>query len=257
MQQIKVPLRDKNGFISISKIEDFEYVNPIEKDKDTVMKIRVQMTLNNLQLSRPDLYQGLKIFPNLLTIIQKDAAEYADKLCERMRSVVFPAQLNEILFSRKKKIQSKLLDGLKLESDQLQSFIYSAWENHGFYYSMYTADYPPKGINDSEMPRIAVKRENNTVEIFGGSTYSEAEIRRVIEQRKSSFAKFLDKDDLWHCFFYSYNSIGGRESGGISHIHYISSAFGLPRDFVLKQLKSDSYYQLPSTPHIPYSRHPK
>ena len=72
---------------------------------------------------------------------------------------------------------------------------------------------------------------------------TKGEVKNLIEQRKVIVSHFFDKDDNWHCFFTTYNSIGGKENhkGGQPHFHYISSAFGISREDFLESMKSGQY----------------
>ena len=77
-----------------------------------------------------------------------------------------------------------------------------------------------------------------------------------VEHRKVIVSKFLDKGDIWHCFFLTFKSLDGKENyhDGQPHLHYISSAWNIPRQEVKEQLTSKKY-SLPSLPHIDFHTH--
>ena len=90
------------------------------------------------------------------------------------------------------------------------------------------------------MPVLAELKGQGDIRIIGKTDLTNGQLKQTIEQRHVVVSKFLDKDDKWHCFFQTYRGLGEQEnySNGQPHLHDISSAWGLPREFVLKQLKS-------------------
>jgi len=79
------------------------------------------------------------------------------------------------------------------------------------------------------------------------STLSNGQLKQAIEQR-IVIAKFLDKDEKWHCLFVTHDSLRGEENrkNGQPHFPYILSNFGLSIEKVVKSLKS----RLSSDPRV-------
>lgn len=100
------------------------------------------------------------------------------------------------------------------------------------------------------MPKL-VEIKDDKVSKVGNTTLTDGQLKQAVDHRKVVVAKFIDKEDEWHCIFLTYDSIRGKESwkGGQPHYHYISDKFGIPRAEVLNQLKS-RIYNLGSLPHI-------
>ena len=93
-------------------------------------------------------------------------------------------------------------------------------------------------------PEYAVDiSKEDAVNIIGDTDLTEGQVKRMINERKVIIAHFLDRGDEWHCFFITYNSIGGKENhkDGQPHFHYISSAFGIKRDDFIKSMESGNY----------------
>lgn len=84
----------------------------------------------------------------------------------------------------------------------------------------------------------------------GETKLTEGQLKNVINHRKVTISKFLDKGDLWHCFFITYNSIGGKDKwqDGQPHYHYISDKWGFNRKDAVERLKSTNYP--PTSVHI-------
>ena len=100
------------------------------------------------------------------------------------------------------------------------------------------------------MPSI-VHLTDNKVHKSGETDLTDGQLKQIVEHRKVIISKFIDKGELWHCFFLTFESLKGKEKwkDGKPHYHYISSAFGLTREQVIGELKKKNY-KLNNLPHI-------
>lgn len=164
--------------------------------------------------------------------------------------IEIPDNLIKVLGAKKKKKQKELLKGLSITSKQLIAFIIYAWNNNGYTLSQYKSEHHNKGLHPEDLPKLIDINDAKVVKV-GETSLTNGQLKNVIEYRKVIVAKFLDNRDDWHCLFFTFNSIKGNESwkDGQSHLHYISSKFGIPRKKVVEQLKSPKY-KLGSLPHI-------
>ena len=112
-----------------------------------------------------------------------------------------------------------------------------------YLYSRYRFENLPKDLTDKRKPKIVDISKEDAVNIIGDTDLTEGQVKRMINERKVIIAHFLDRGDEWHCFFITYNSIGGKENhkDGQPHFHYISSAFGIKRDDFIKSMESGNY----------------
>jgi hypothetical protein len=168
-----------------------------------------------------------------------------------------PMNVLDIFKTRVKAEQKKIMDNIPLlDSKSLQQIIFLAYLEFGFKYSVYRFEHIPKGIDASKMPPFAVAEDDGTIRKVGNTILTDGQLKQVLNQRKVTIAKFLDKGDEWHCFFYNYRSIRGEEAGGIPHIHYFSSSWNLTREYALNKFKEGTYPNS-STSHINYEHHRK
>lgn len=139
--------------------------------------------------------------------------------------------------------------GQSISPFQLAAYIFRAWTEFGFSFSSYRADHHHKGLNEDELPQL-IHLDGDKVKTSGETKLTEGQLKNVINHRKVTISKFLDKDDTWHCFFITYNSIGGKEKwqGGQPHYHYISDKWGFSRAEAVGRLKSINYP--PTSVHI-------
>ena len=265
MKELKIKDPRRNGYYTMIEIGDFEYVNPIQKMSEIVIQSMAQLTKNHLMFAKEN-----KLLPNVDpkvdtdAIIRKVALKEAIKMWqEEFRNIMtqkLPDGIFKILHAASKKEQIKLLKGVSLTSEELSLFIYKAWEDYGFTYSVYTSQHNHKGLDDALMPRFAYKEENDEITSIGDTELTDGQIKQAIDHRTVIISKLLDKGSLWHCFFLTYKSLKGEENykSGQPHLHFISHTWGLSREYVLQQLKSKDY-KLSSLPYIDFhtNRNPR
>ncbi len=261
MKQINIKDPKRNGYFFMMQIEDFEYVNPVQKMSETVIGSMTQMITNKLIFAKEN-----NKLPNIPvrdpdSIIRKVALKQGMAIWKeeykKIISKTVPEKMFSILESNSKKEQIKSLKGLSLTTDELILFTFKAWENYDFTYSMYTSEHQSKGLDETEMPGFAYKEEDGNITTIGKTNLNKGQIKHAIDFRRVTISKFLDRGNTWHCFFMTYKSLKGEERGweGKPHLHYISNNWGLSRDEVLSQLRSKNY-KLPSPlPHIDYHTH--
>ncbi|QDH77954.1 hypothetical protein FKX85_02440 [Echinicola soli] len=159
--------------------------------------------------------------------------------------------LIDLLTTNKKRDQLKLLKGVSFTSFTLTKLIFYAYENLGYKFSYYSSEQLPKGIKYTDLPYVIELGENEKdIDIIGETELSEGQLKNIIKHRKRIIAKFIEKEDQWHCFYITYKSLSGEESwnDGQPHYHYLSDKFGVPRDEVVLGIKNG---KMPSTPvHI-------
>jgi hypothetical protein len=249
MERFRLTTDDSKTEYFISKEEDFEYANPIEKISNS--HIEVHMGLMKL-LPIPPIFSK-----NIMEkVMYKKALADWEEYYKKMMELQLPGNLSLLLESSSKKEQIKLLKGLSLTSDELSAFIMKSYSEHGYLCSQYTSHFFPNGTNENDLPRLAHIEDGGQLTTIGETTLTEGQVRKLVTERTVKVAKFLDRGDHWHCFFLTYKSMNGQENhkSGQPHLHYISDKWTISRGYVLQQMKSKDY-NLPSLPHIDYHRH--
>jgi hypothetical protein len=180
----------------------------------------------------------------------KEAIKNFDEKFTELSKIKIPENFISVLTAGSKKEQVKLLKGQSITPDQLLAFLFRAHTEFGFSFSQYIGEHNHKGLDVSQMP-IVVEIKDNEVRKVGKTTLSDGQLKHAVDQRKVIVSKFLDNGKEWHCLFLTYDSIKGKETwkNGQPHYHYISDKFGIPREKVVEQLKSNNY-SLGSLPHI-------
>lgn len=227
---------EKNeGWLLMGNPSGFEFKNPIEHYQNDL----VQMFATTIRMFFQNADQKT---------IDKMARKKWREWKSNVDSIRIPKGLIGLLNSNSKRDQVSLLKGISISRQQLTAFIFKAWTDYKFTYSFYTSEALPSDVKESDMPPL-VSVNDEKIKVIGETSLSEGKLKQVMEHRHNIFAKFLDCDNNWHCFLYTFKSLDGREKSGENHLHYISSAFGKTRDEVLAQIKS-SRYNLGSLPHI-------
>lgn len=172
------------------------------------------------------------------------------EIIKEFRSVEIPENLINLLSTTKKKEQEKLLKGLRITPDILMSFLIYVGDKE-FLFSQYSSKFYPKGTDEEKLPFAFMENKDGAVKKFGDTKLTDKQLKHILNERNVKIAKFIEKDNMWHCFFITYKSIRGKEKWeeGQPHFHYISNFFGISKENVIKEIKSEKY-NLGNLPHI-------
>lgn len=223
--------------------EDFEKVNPAKHFYDACLVSRMMML-------EPEETSGRKKASKKGADTLIKTAEYCKNFIGRFRKIEVPENLIQLLNSTKKREQKKLLNGLRMNPDILMAFLLKAGDE-GYLLSQYLSEHQTSAVDKKKMPIAYRKKLDGTIEKIGKTELTDGQLKQALEQRSVKVAKILEKDNEWHCFFLTYNSIGGKENwqNGQPHFHYLSNLFRIEKKDVIEQIKSKKY-NLGNLPHI-------
>ena len=254
MKFINNPSKERSTLIEFG---DVEFVNPVHKLMKDTIDGYVNLRLSNFEFAKQHNKQSpfdKYNYDEIVNALKIKGIEMWSEYYKEIMESELPRNIFKILACNNKDEQKRILNtDIELTSYSLSKFIIQAHKEYGFKYSVYRFTTNPKNFDKSKMPPFAYKNEDNTIRIIGNTTMKDGEIKNAIDHRKVIIAKFLDKGDIWHCFFYDYKSMNGKEADGIPHIHYISNAWTLSREFSLQKFK-EGFRPSSSTPHIKYRR---
>lgn len=240
MKEYVTPDNDGQGFTKAFIGEEVEFADPIKYYSDWNIR-------KNISLERSLLHLNNSFLASFISeeFYVKRAKEEWDKRYEEIIKTQVPENFLLLFKAGSKKEQERLLKGQSLTPMQLIALIFKAWSDYGFTFSSYTAEYLAKDVDESKLPNL-IHVEDGKVKVSGKSSMSEGQLKNVVNQRKVTVSKFLDKGDEWHCFFVTYRSLRGEESwkNGQPHFHYISDKWSISRKDAVEQFKSEKY---PST----------
>jgi hypothetical protein len=231
---------DENGrgFTRVFSTEKVEKVNPIEYYKSAELEKRA-IILHDL-LSAEDPFLASMVSKEFYI---KNAEKGLNEFFEAFEKTEVDGNLLELLKTSRKKDQISLLKAAKFNPDELMSLIFKSYNDFGLLYSKYLFENLPGGLEGKTLPKMFRMKKDGTIDKVGETDLSDGELKNVIEHRKVIVSHFFENDELWHCFFITYNSIGGKENwkDGQAHFHYISSAFGIPKEEFIESMKSGKY----------------
>ena len=149
----------------------------------------------------------------------------------------------ELLKTTKKKEQIKLLKGQSLDPDELMAIIFKSFTEFGYLYSRYRFEILPPNVEGKKLPKMFNLKTDGSIEKTGETDLTDGELKSLIAQRKVIVPHFIEKDDVWHCFFATYNGLSGKENwkDGQAHYHYISSSFGISKEEFIESMRSGNY----------------
>ena len=237
MEIEKIYDEDGSGFTTVFRDNDIEYANPVIHFMNHSISVSISMEKGLITMKNPKLAEKLED-----SFYIERAMKSWHKRLDKINQTAVPSSFISLLESKSKKEQISLLRGENLTPDQLIAYIFRAFREFGFLFSTYRSEHHHKGLDVEDLPKL-IEINGDEVRTVGETSLTKGQLKNVINYRKVIIAKFLDKGDEWHCFFLTYNSIGGKESwnGGQPHLHYISDKWGLSREEVISKFKSDTY----------------
>lgn len=239
-----------NSEYTLFEAECCNLVNPITHFEKlfTGVSLHVEQ-MKHLHILKSNTHKERIELNNRLKTIAK--MEWKGKLAKILATPISD-DLIELLQESKKKKQQKLLKKLSFNSDTFVAASIYAWHKFKMPYSMVVVDHMPHELKGKTFPMFLEKRDNGNFEFDGVTDLTERQMNVAIEKRNRIMSEFVGDEQNWHCFFRTLSGIKGRETPheGEPHLHYISSAWGLSRDEVIKQLSSYRYNLRAET--IPY-----
>jgi hypothetical protein len=226
------------GFTRVFSSEKVERVNPVEYYKNYELEKRATLFYDLLYAKEPLLALTLdrKFF-------LKKAEETLEGFFEKFQQTKINPNLEKVLITDRKKDQVSLLKEVTINPDELAALIFKAYTDHGYLFSRYVFENMPNGLEGKKLPKLFRLKEDGTIEKVGETDLTDGELKNVILHRKVIVSNFFEKEDKWHCFFITYDSIGGNESwkNGQAHFHYISSAFGITKEEFVESMRTGKY----------------
>ncbi|KAA6345769.1 hypothetical protein EZS27_006705 [termite gut metagenome] len=226
------------GFIRAFIDDKVEKVNPVEYYQNYFVESKATFIRDLLYVKDP----LLTSFLDEQFFIQK-AKELMGDFFKRYEDEKIHDNYIKLLETSKKKEQISLLKGMTLTPDQLMKIIFTSYSEHKYLYSKYNIEILAPNIAGKKPPKIAHLKEDGTIHKIGETDMTDGEIKNMIESRKVIVSHFLEREAEWHCFFTTYNGLGGKENykDGQAHFHYISSSFGISKDDFIESMRSGNY----------------
>lgn len=149
-----------------------------------------------------------------------------------------PIQLKKILFTEGKKAQENLLNNFTFTPSEFITFQIFAG-SYGYKFSQYIHDRGAPEELKNRVP-VLIDTSKDTVQKIGRTDLSDAALKYVVDENKKIIVQFLAKNERWVCFYRTTKGLAGREPGEIgsqSHMHFISSDYGISKDKIIEDLR--------------------
>ncbi|OYX84018.1 MAG: hypothetical protein B7Y83_09575 [Flavobacteriales bacterium 32-34-25] len=238
MSTKKIYDENGQGFTRIFSQGKIEKVNPIDYYKTYEIGKRATVLRDLLNAKDPFLTSQLND-----DFFIKNAKEMLVGFFEEFEKTEVHKNFLELLKTNRKKDQVRLLKGMTLNPNELMSFIFKSYSEFGFLYSKYLFENLPNGLEGKKLPKLFHLKEDGKIEKVGETELTDGELKRIIEQRTVIVSHFFELDDIWHCFFVTYNSLSGKENhkDGQPHFHYMSSGFGISKEDFIESMRTGNY----------------
>ena len=99
----------------------------------------------------------------------------------------------------------------------------------------------PEKFDEKKHPLLIQKQKDGTIKKMGSTDMTEGEMRALLEERKVIQARIYHKESTWHCFYFTYKGLAGKEVGLIGskpHCHYLSDKSGITWDELVRRIKN-------------------
>lgn len=120
----------------------------------------------------------------------------------------------------------------------------------GYSHSQETIEILPPDLENRQIPSLLHWNGKDDLYHEGETDLSEGELKRLISERKVMHVHSFEKEDIWHCFYFTYSDIQGKHFQNLEHVHYISSLWTKSKEAVRENLKQKRHAQWGT--HITY-----
>ena len=137
------------------------------------------------------------------------------------------------------KQQNKLLKNITLTSTDFL-WLNKEAQDMGYLMDVYHEEKYPIKFDEKKHPVFCYQTEDGAIGKMGETDMTEGEMRALLEQRKVIQARVYHKDNIWHCFYFTFKGLAGEENGLMGtkpHYHYLSDKSGITWNDLMTRIK--------------------
>lgn len=201
----------------------------------------LSMYTDNIEREYPPMWFGAYLFFFFMYmhgISEDEARKLSFSELEKWVRKPCPEFLLKLYTETKKKEQEKLLRDKTVTFENMICWILHSGRIGGTF-SQYSYHGGSGSLKGRAPLMIDASDENNIVAV-GNTDLSQEALKHLVENQRVVMAQFVDlPDGRWYCFYRTHRGLAGRESGDQgSHLHFISSAYGINREELVKNFKN-------------------
>ena len=201
----------------------------------------LSMYTDNIEREYPPMWFGAYLFFFFMYmhgISEDEARQLSFSELEKWVRKPCPEFLLKLYTETKKKEQEKLLRDKTVTFENMICWILHSGRIGGTF-SQYSYHGGSGSLKGRAPLMIDASDENNIVAV-GNTDLSQEALKHLVENQRVVMAQFVDlPDGRWYCFYRTHRGLAGRESGEKgSHLHFISSAYGIDREKLAKNFKN-------------------
>ena len=201
----------------------------------------LSMYTDNIEREYPPMWFGAYLFfffMYMYGISEDEARQLSFSELEKWVRKPCPEFLQKLYTETKKKEQEKLLRDKTVTFENMICWVLHSGRIGGTFsqYSYHGGSGSLKG----RAPLMIDASDENDIVAVGNTDLSQEALKHLVENQRVVMAQFVDlPDGRWYCFYRTHRGLAGRESGEQgSHLHFISSAYGVDRGELVKNFKS-------------------
>lgn len=175
-------------------------------------------------------------------IMRQFVLKQVDKLCEQLlSSTSLKPEIHMLLADEtlSYKEQNKLLKGLTLKPADIL-WINKDAQDLGYLLDIFHEETYPVKFHEKKRPVVYSKNEDGSIDTIGPTEMSEGEMKALLAERKVVQARLYHKGEHWHCFYFTFKGVAGKETGEMGakpHHHYLSDKSGITWETLMQRIK--------------------
>ena len=145
--------------------------------------------------------------------------------------------------------QKKILRDVTINAVDILWFNKKAQEL-GYKLDIHHLETIPSVYDNKQKPMLFMENNDGFVEKIGETKMSDGQLKAILDQRKVIQTRIYHKENIWHCFYYTFKGLNGQEPGVLGakpHYHYLSNKFGMSIEDLLERIKLNN---APSGVHV-------
>jgi len=138
------------------------------------------------------------------------------------------------------KKQKRLLKGLRFDKKDIL-WLYKEAEDLGYLLDTTLVEKHPAKYDEKKMPHMFYRNKDGSMDVIGDTDMTEAEMKAYLEERKVVQVRLFHDKEHWHCFYYTFKGLAGKEHGDMGskpHYHYLSDKSGITWDQLQERIKA-------------------
>jgi len=170
------------------------------------------------------------------------AQRWTDSILEDLGSQNID-HIAELFQATSKKDAEALAKGMTITESEFAS-LRMRCEELGYKHSDVYTDHVPADIDKNDLPVTIERTKDGKIETIGDTSLTEAQLAKVIAERKRMHIHIFEKGQEYHCLYATFRDIDGKHGRLGGHLHYVSHLWGIKKNALIRNLKQKKHQSI-------------